>query len=564
LTEKAYLSTTTQSETPKQEILSETPKQETIPNQVTWPDPMEINLIRPKEPDDLATIKCQIKSLLIPSAIVDTGASISVITKDLAERLNLVIDKNNINELTGAIYISGSKSIGTAYNVPITIGENNNIAIIETEFAVIDGEKNKPFVLLGVPWLHKPGWDPIAKREFNIIYNGKDIKIPLSIHKSTHKKRIIDTNLKKKQVNNINIKSDRTCKYCNKVFKFPVYLKRHNCQFDVKSNQFDIKSNQFDVKSNQIKSNINNVEILIDPLEAEKIDRNIILQDLYYKPDGYYQSAKKLLEVYIKHSDLKLDNDEKKQLLKDVKEWLEKQAIYQIHSPKPNYIPRASFNQIKTPNEYHQIDILYLPHDIINNKSYKYCLTIVDVASRYKYAIPLIDRSSVSVAKALRKIYNDKKCLLNWPKVIMCDDGGEFKQKVSKMLEEKNIRIKIGNSKRSQAIVERFNRTLAERLFRVQDAKEMVTGNINNSWVNNLQIVIDKLNSEVTRLIGLCPNDAIKKDIVNAIPSKINKNRLIGFDEDRLSIDTSVRYLLDGFDIKGKRRATDPNWSWDI
>src|SRR6185295_20330781 len=132
------------------------------------------------------------------------------------------------------------------------------------------------------------------------------------------------------------------------------------------------------------------------------------------------------------------------------------------------------------------------------------------------------------------------------------------------MLEEKNIRIKIDNSKCSQAIVERFNRTLAERLFRVQDAKEMVTGNINNSWVNNLQIVIDKLNSEVTRLIGLCPNDAIKKDIVNAIPSKINKNRLIGFDEDRLSIDTSVRYLLDGFDIKGKRRATDPNWSWDI
>src|SRR6185295_11972655 len=66
----------------------------TIPNQVTWSDPMEINLIRPKEPDDLATIKCQIKSLLIPSAIVDTGVSISVITKDLAERLR--IGKNHV------------------------------------------------------------------------------------------------------------------------------------------------------------------------------------------------------------------------------------------------------------------------------------------------------------------------------------------------------------------------------------------------------------------------------------------------------------------------------------
>ena len=108
-----------------------------------------------------------------------------------------------------------------------------------------------------------------------------------------------------------------------------------------------------------------------------------------------------------------------------------------------------------------------------------------------------MDRSSVTVAKAFRKIYNDRKCPLTWPKVLMVDDGAEFKQKVRKMMEEKNVRIKIGNTKRSQAIVERFNRTLAERLFRIQDAKEMITRSTDTAWVKNLPIVVEKLNKKL-------------------------------------------------------------------
>ena len=134
---------------------------------------------------------------------------------------------------------------------------------------------------------------------------------------------------------------------------------------NVDSNSKNVDSKKFDVDSNSknVNSNSKLPNITIDPLEIEKIDRNMILQQLYYRPEGYYQSAKKLLGTYIEHSNLKLNNNEKKQLLKDVKTWLEKQVIWQIHSPGPHYIPRASFNQIKTPNDYHQIDTLYLPHD---------------------------------------------------------------------------------------------------------------------------------------------------------------------------------------------------------
>ena len=49
----------------------------------------------------------------------------------------------------------------------------------------------------------------------------------------------------------------------------------------------------------------------------------------------------------------------------EVREWLERQAIHQIHKPKPKYIPYASFSSITTPNEVHQADILYMPYDKI-------------------------------------------------------------------------------------------------------------------------------------------------------------------------------------------------------
>ena len=62
-----------------------------------------------------------------------------------------------------------------------------------------------------------------------------------------------------------------------------------------------------------------------------------------------------------------------------------KQSLYQIYLPTPKYIPRhnASRSLFAKPNDIHQADILYLPHDRYEKKVYKYALNIVDGASRY-------------------------------------------------------------------------------------------------------------------------------------------------------------------------------------
>ena len=70
-------------------------------------------------------------------------------------------------------------------------------------------------------------------------------------------------------------------------------------------------------------------------------------------------------------------------------------------------------------NAVHQADRMYLPHDRIGRRTYKYALTVVDVASRYKEAEPLTDKSVTEVAAALGRIY--KRGPLTWPRLLQVD-----------------------------------------------------------------------------------------------------------------------------------------------
>ena len=129
-----------------------------------------------------------------------------------------------------------------------------------------------------------------------------------------------------------------------------------------------------------------------------------------------------------------------------------------------------------TPNSVHQEELLFLPHDKLprGRKIYKYALTVVDIASRYKEAEPLTSKDSDEVAKAFEAIY--KRSPLTWPQILQVDPGRDFIGSVIKEMEKHKTYIRRGRTEihRDQAIIERFNRTLAERLFGHQQAVEML------------------------------------------------------------------------------------------
>ena len=277
------------------------------------------------------------------------------------------------------------------------------------------------------------------------------------------------------------------------------------------------------------------------------------LSKIYYSPEGYWKgySAVSKLASAAKVSEV------------EVRDWLERQALWQIYLPPPKVIRRPHWN-VDRPNEIHQADLLFLPHDRVGRKTYRYALVVIDVASRYKDAEALTSKESQEVAKAFERIYSRKK--LRWPKTLLVDPGKEFMGYVTKLMERKGVKIQrseAGNH-RAQAFVERANRTLGERLFSHQYAQEMISDERSRVWVKRLPAVMKALNSEVIRITGKEPDKAISQREVDI--KQVNYKRPVGLKEKRLPSGVQVRYLLSPGEDEGgeKRRATDPIWSIEV
>jgi len=196
-----------------------------------------------------------------------------------------------------------------------------------------------------------------------------------------------------------------------------------------------------------------------------------------------------------------------------------------------------------------------MPHD-----KHRYALTVVDVAIRYKEAEPLTSKNSDEVAKAFQTIY--KRSPLTWPEMLQVDPGREFMGAVTKEMEKHKTYIRRGRAEihRDQAIVERFNRILAERLFKYQYAVEMrlPEGQRSTAWVGRLPKVVLALNNEVTRLTSKKPAVAIKENAVFSKPST-SYLRSVRESEKLLPSLVQIRYLYQPGELEGgTKRATDP------
>ena len=284
-------------------------------------------------------------------------------------------------------------------------------------------------------------------------------------------------------------------------------------------------------------------------------------KQIYYSDDGYWR-GKSTIHKLVKALGSTKEEAEK---------WLLKQPLYQIYLPAPKYIPRpnASMSLFSEPNDIHQSDLLSLPHDKFKKKTYRSALNIADIASRYKGSYQLTTKNAKEVAQAFQWIYENTP--LNYPKTLIVDDGQEFYGDTMKLMEKHDVMIQRGDPSqhRSQGIVERFNRTLADRLLTYQYHKELEDpSKSHREWVSRLQNVVSSLNNEKTRLIGMKPADAIKQTFVEQGFSQPVKE----YDIDKLlDVGTKARYLykpgeLEGYQYKGERRkrSTDPIWSVDL
>lgn len=276
------------------------------------------------------------------------------------------------------------------------------------------------------------------------------------------------------------------------------------------------------------------------------------LHELFYDSKTY-PTYERLVELSGLDSSTKVDPNV-------VRTWYEEQPINQIHKKPPIKSKLFNHYQISTPYERFETDILFLPEDRGN----KYALTMIDCASRFKWAQPLKNKTAAGVVQAYKKMEQSPQ--YKDPQYIVTDDGSEFKGDFKKYITDKGITITTSRKGVHPVFVERFNGTLAVQIFKYQQQIELDTGKTNRAWISVLQDIVEQMNNTKTRLINMKPIEAIKLDEVPQPENKYNKTDA----NMKHEIGTVVRYLLNPDEIQDtadagirieRRRRTDPTYS---
>ena len=188
------------------------------------------------------------------------------------------------------------------------------------------------------------------------------------------------------------------------------------------------------------------------------------------------------------------------------------------------------------------------------NKGYKYMLNVIDVFSKYAWSIPMKNKTGVTTLEALRKIAKESGRL---GKHFWVDRGLEFYNRdVTGWLEENNIIRYSTYSEHKSVVVERFNRTLKEMMW-----KRFTAENTRN-WIDMLDTLLHKYNNKFHTTIGMTPVKAsLKENEMKVLQNIDDKTRPIPLRKPALKVGDKVRISrMKAVFEKGYL----PNWSEEL
>ena len=183
----------------------------------------------------------------------------------------------------------------------------------------------------------------------------------------------------------------------------------------------------------------------------------------------------------------------------DVTEWLRGQEPYTLHKT-----PRRRFKRRKTIvagiNEQWQCDLIDLSRLKKHNRGKTFVLTSIDVFSKVADAVPLANKTSSEMIRGLKILFKRAQKV---PRTLQTDKGREFLNgPVQAYLKKVGVHHFVTeNDDIKAAVVERFNRTLKERLWRYFTRHKTL------HYLKVLPMLVSSYNRSFHRSIGMAPAD---------------------------------------------------------
>ena len=177
----------------------------------------------------------------------------------------------------------------------------------------------------------------------------------------------------------------------------------------------------------------------------------------------------------------------------EIEKFLRSQDAYTLHKSRRIRFPRRK-TYSKGIGDLFQIDLVDL-------YGMRYLLTCIDVFSKRVWVVPVRKKSARDVAEAFEKILADEKC-----NMVQSDKGTEFLNSTfQSMLSRHGIKFHTSeNEDLKAAVVERFNRTLKEKMFRY------FTYAHTRRYLDVLDDLVYSYNNTHHRSIGMAPHEVNK------------------------------------------------------
>lgn len=231
--------------------------------------------------------------------------------------------------------------------------------------------------------------------------------------------------------------------------------------------------------------------------------------------------------------------------------WLKNQQVHQLHvKQKKSTVLKPVV--VKEPESLYEMDMIDMGEDADDEN--RYILTIVDVFSRFAYALACPDKSEETILKKFKQI------LKKIPKItrLQSDNGAEFVNKNFKtFLQTKNIQqiLTVPGKPQSNGIIERFNGTLKSLI------QKDITATLDKNWSEKLQTYIDNYNNTYHETIKMSPMEA-QLDTDNAFKNVEEKAlKYTGRKYMDIKVNDKVRVKI----FKGKLdKHSKINWSHQI
>ena len=201
---------------------------------------------------------------------------------------------------------------------------------------------------------------------------------------------------------------------------------------------------------------------------------------------------------------------------------LERDLGYTLHKPRRRHFPTLPV-MVFGIDEQWAADLIEVINIAKSNRGYRYLLTVIDVFSKYAWVEPVKSKTGQDVTTAFEKIL--KRSQGRQPQNLQTDNGKEFYNKhFQALMKRKNIHHFSTSGDTKASVVERFNRTLKERLYRYFTIKNTLT------FLPVLQDLVLGYNRSYHSSIKMAPNKVTasnQEEVWNNLYAKrLNAKRL--------------------------------------